>query len=192
MSFDGTIGETDEALLERFAAGDHSAARQLTQRLAPRTLTLASRLLGDHSEAEDVTQEAMLRLWRIAPDWRIGEAKVTTWLHKVTTNLCIDRLRKRRRTGPPLDEVAEPSDPAPGAEARLAAADQAAMLRSALQRLPERQRLAIAMRHFEDMSNPDIGAALDVSVEAVESLLARGRRTLKAAVNAVEAQDDKS
>lgn len=178
MSFDGFSEETDEALLARFAAGDRLAARALTMRLTPRVLALARRMLNDPAEAEDVAQEAMMRLWRIAPDWRTGEAKVTTWLHRITANLCIDRLRGRKRRGPPLDDVAEPQDPAPGAEARLIATDRAAAVSAAIRQLPERQRIAITLRHFEDMGNPEIARALEVSVEAVESLLTRGRRTL--------------
>lgn len=182
MSYDGEMVETDEALLLRFADDDQSAARALTLRLTPRVLSLATRLLSDAAEAEDVAQEAMMRLWRVAPEWRVGEAKVTTWLHRVVTNLCIDRLRRRKRSGPPLEDIAEPPDPSPGAEAVLVAAGEASIVRAAIEALPERQRAAIAMRHFEDMSNPEIGEALDVSVEAVESLLARGRRALKAAI----------
>ncbi|MFN3261395.1 MAG: RNA polymerase sigma factor [Pikeienuella sp.] len=178
MSFDGPNEETDEALLARFAAGDRLAAHALTLRLTPAVFALARRMLNDAAEAEDVAQEAMMRLWRIAPDWRAGEAKLSTWLHRVATNLCIDRLRKRRRNGPPLEDIAEPADPAPGALARLEAGDAAAAVSAAMARLPERQRAAVALRHFEDLGNPEIAAALDVSVEAVESLLARGRRAL--------------
>lgn len=72
MSFDGDATDTDEALLARFAAGDRLAARVLTMRLTPRVLALAKRMLKDATEAEDVAQEAMVRLWRIAPDWREG------------------------------------------------------------------------------------------------------------------------
>jgi len=180
MSFDAEYEETDETLVARFAAGDQSAARALTVRLSPRVLGLATRMLRDQAEAEDVTQEAMLRLWRIAPDWREGEAKVSTWLHRVATNLCIDRLRRRTRDGPPLEDVAEPPDGGPSADAKLIAADRASAVTAALDGLPDRQQAAIRLRHFEGLSNPDIGVALGVSVEAVESLLSRARRTLTA------------
>lgn len=186
MSFDAEFEEGDEALIERFAAGDQSAARALTVRLSPRVLGLATRMLRDAAEAEDVTQEAMMRLWKTAADWRPGEAKVSTWLHRVATNLCIDRLRKRRHAGPPLEDVAEPMDPMPDADARLIAADRASAVAGALASLPDRQQAAIRLRHFEGLSNPDIAAALDVSVEAVESLLSRARRTLTAHLAALE------
>ncbi|MEM8755587.1 MAG: RNA polymerase sigma factor [Pseudomonadota bacterium] len=190
MSFDGSEETADEALLARFAAGDQTAALLLTRRLTPRVLALATRMLRDPAEAEDVAQEAMLRLWRAAPEWRAGEAKPSTWLHRVTTNLCIDRLRKSRRSGPPLDEVAEPPTREPSVEARLAAGDRAALVKAALARLPDRQRRAVVLRHFEGLGNPAIAEALGVTVEAVESLLTRGRRALAADVAAAEVEED--
>ena len=109
MPFDALNEVSDEALLVAFGNGDRHAARALTQRLTPRVLGYATRLLGDRTEAEDVAQDAMLRLWRIAPDWRQGEAKITTWLYRVVSNLCTDRLRKRRQIG--LDRRAGGLDP---------------------------------------------------------------------------------
>lgn len=171
--------DADAALLLAYAQGDTAAAAALTARLAPRLLRYAARLLGDRTEAEDVTQEAMLRLWRIAPDWRSGEALVQTWAYRVTANLCTDRLRRRRsRPNVALDLVAEPPDPTDSAEARMIAADRAAALHRALLTLPDRQRQAVVLRHLEGVSNPEIAAILDTGVEAVESLIARGKRGL--------------
>ncbi len=169
--------DDDALLLARFAAGDQGAARILTDQLLPRVLRQAWRLLGDEAEAEDVAQDAMLRLWRQAGDWRAGEARISTWLYRVTRNLCIDRIRKRRPMVP-IEDVAEPPDPAPSALQRLANSEQSRALADAILALPERQRQALVLRHFEGMSNPEIGARLGCSVEAVESLLARARRQL--------------
>jgi len=181
MAFDAESDTSDEALLVLYANGDAQAARVLTLRLTPRALGFAARMLGgDRAEAEDVVQEAMLRLWRIAPDWRQGEAKVSTWLYRVVSNLCTDRLRKRRGVG--FDEVADPPDDSPGAEARLQAASRAQALEAALQELPERQRQAVVLRHLEGVSNPEIAAVMEISVEAVESLTARGKRALAKAL----------
>lgn len=171
----------DEVLLARYAAGDPAAARVLTQRLVPRALGYAARLLGDGAEAEDVAQEAMLRLWRAAPGWRAGEAQVSTWLYRVVTNLCTDRLRtRRRRPAAPLDTAPEVPDGAQGAEAGMIEADRLAALQAALDALPERQRLAVVLRHIEGLANPEIAAVMDIGVEAVESLTARGKRALAA------------
>ena len=84
MAFDQQPEVSDERLLALYASGDRAAARDLTLRLAPRVLRYATRLLGDRAEAEDVAQEAMLRLWKVAADWRPGEAQVSTWLYRVT------------------------------------------------------------------------------------------------------------
>jgi RNA polymerase sigma factor (sigma-70 family) len=182
----------DAALLRRYAQGDAAAARLLTQRLTPRAYGHAFRVLGDRAEAEDVAQEAMLRLWRIAPDWRAGEAKVTTWLYRVVANLCTDRLR--RRPAMALDAVAEPADPALGAEARLQQAARHDALQAALDTLPDRQRQAVVLRHIEGLGNAEIAQVLDTGIEAVESLTARGKRALAAALSrqreALGYQDD--
>lgn len=174
---------SDDALLVLYANGDADAARLLTHRLVPRALGYAARLLGDRAEAEDVAQEAMLRLWRIAPDWRPGEAQVASWLFRVVTNLCTDRMRARkRRRAEALDEVSEPEDDRPGVVSGLMKSERMAALHAALDTLPERQRQAVVLRHIEGLANPEIAAILDIGVEAVESLTARGKRALAAAL----------
>ena len=168
--------ESDEALLARYAAGEALAARLLIDRLAPRILRLAQRLLGDQAEAEDVVQEAMLRLWQIAPEWRAGAAQPSTWLYRVAVNLATDRLRRRR--GVALDSIAEPPYPAPAVVERMIRGEREQALARALEQLPERQRVAVVLRHIEGLSNPEIAGLLDIGVEAVESLTARGKRRL--------------
>lgn len=182
MPLDALSDVSDEALLVLYANGDRAAARALTLRLTPRMLGYAARVLGgDRAEAEDVAQEAMLRLWRVAPDWRRGEAQVSTWLYRVAANLCTDRLRARqRKAAAPLDEAPEVADAMPGVEAGLIEADRMAALQAALAELPDRQRQAVVLRHIEGLTNPEIAAVLDIGVEAVESLTARGKRALTA------------
>jgi len=132
--------------------------------------------VGDGSEAEDVAQEAMLRLWRVAPEWRQGEAKVSTWLYRVVSNLATDRLRKRR--GVSLEEAAEPEDGKPAVVDLMIDADRAEALQVALASLPDRQRQAVVLRHLEGLTNPEIAQVMEIGVEAVESLTARGKRAL--------------
>ena len=177
MAFDGIENMGDEALLALFAKGDQAAARALTMRLAPGALGLARRMLSDEAEAEDVAQEAMLRLWKIAPDWEAGRAKPSTWLYRVTLNLCRDRLRKTGRfeTDQEMDAF---MDDRPSVEEEMIRAGRAAAVRTAIDTLPERQRLAIHLRHFDEMSNIEIAEIMETSIEAVESLLGRAKRRL--------------
>ena len=180
MAYDADGDPSDEVLLVRYAKGDRHAALALTRRITPRILGYASRLLaGDRAEAEDVAQETMLRLWRMAPDWLPGETKVTTWAYRVATNLCIDRQRSLRRKGQvTLDEAPDIADSAPGADARLQDSRRLAALAAALADLPDRQRQAVVLRHIEGLSNPEIAVVMGLGVEAVESLTARGKRAL--------------
>ncbi|MEM9755276.1 MAG: RNA polymerase sigma factor [Pseudomonadota bacterium] len=173
---------SDDALMVLFARGDAGAARLLTARLLPRVVSHAARVLGNRTEAEDVAQEAMLRLWRAAPDWRPdGAARPRTWLYRVTANLATDRMRARRPTAP-IDAAEAVPDGEPSAAETIDDVARLSALDAALATLPDRQRQAVVLRHIEGLSNPEIGAVLDISVEAVESLTARGRRALAAAL----------
>ena len=168
--------QRDAELLARFSKGDRAAALALTSRLAPVVFAQAFRMLGDRAEAEDVTQESLLRLWKAAPGWDATRAKITTWLYRVTSNLCIDCLRKSNRISG--DEVPEVADETPGIDLKLQATARAQALQHALQTLPDRQRQAMILRHIEDLSNPEISDIMEISVEAVESLVSRGKRAL--------------
>jgi len=180
MALDDASDLPDEALLVLYANGDPAAARALTARFLPRILSYAARLLGgDRAEAEDVAQETLLRLWRTAPDWRRGEATVSTWLYRVATNLCTDRLRARRIRRPvTLDDAPELPSEAADAETRLIEQDRHTALTAALAQLPDRQREAVVLRHIEGLTNPEIAAVMGIGVEAVESLTARGKKGL--------------
>jgi RNA polymerase sigma-70 factor (ECF subfamily) len=167
----------DAALLAAFAAGDRSAAMTLTQRLTPRVMGQAFRMLGNRAEAEDVAQDAMMRLWKIAPDWDADRAQVTTWLYRVVANLCTDRLRKRGR-GVALDAIEEPSSDAPSVAQTLQDTARVDALRTALADLPDRQAQAVSLRHLEELGNPQIATIMDTNVRTVESLIARGKRAL--------------
>lgn len=180
MPFDTTGDAQDEALLIAAAAGDAAATRALTARLGPIVYAHALRMLGpDRAEAEDVTQEALLRLWRAAPGWTVGGAKPTTWLYRVTANLCIDRLRKRRGDMP-LDDAIDPPDPTPSVESQMQARDRAAALDAALGTLPDRQRQAVILRYIDGLSLAETAQIMDIGPRAVESLAARGRKALAA------------
>jgi RNA polymerase sigma-70 factor (ECF subfamily) len=176
--------DPDELLLRRVAVGDQAAIQALVARKLPRICALATRMLGDATEAEDVAQEAFLRVWRQAPKWRFGEAKFDTWLHRVSLNLCYDRLRRRREQ--PTAEPPEQIDPAGGADVEVEIMQTSIQIQAALSELPARQRDAIVMHHYQELSNIDAAAVLGVSVEALESLLSRGRRALRARLQGLQ------
>lgn len=166
----------DEALMARIAAGDARAFGELVETRLDRVLAVARRMLGNDAEAEDVAQEALLRLWRQAEKWDGGRAQISTWLYRVTVNLCIDRLRVKRED--PTPDV--PDSPIPADQQHtLEEGDLREFMDNALQSLPERQRIALVLFHYEDLSMAVVAEMMDISVDAVESLLARGRRTLK-------------
>lgn len=169
--------EDETGLLARVAAGEAEAFRNLVDRHLPTVLAIGRRMLRDDAEAEDVAQEAMLRLWRNAAGLELGAGGVRPWLRRVVSNLCIDRVRARRNTTV-TDAVPEESEP-PGQVRQLVERELSQRVDAALKALPERQRLAITLFHYEGMSQIEVGQVLGISDEAVESLLARARRTLK-------------
>ncbi len=178
--------DPDAALVTRIGEGDKAAFRAFVVAKLPRVHALASRILADPAAADDVAQDAFERVWRHAGDWRPGRARFDTWLHRVVLNLCTDRLRRRRREVPAPHDLPDRPDPAPGPEASLAKNDDVRRLRAALERLPPRQKQALMLHAYAELSHVEIAAALGVGPKALESLLARGRRTLRGLLAAFE------
>jgi RNA polymerase sigma-70 factor (ECF subfamily) len=176
--------DPDFDLVVRAGRGDAAAAQALVARKLPRVLALARRMLGDAAEAEDVAQEAMLRVWRHAPGWRPGKARFDTWLHRVALNLCYDRLRRRREQ--PMAKVPDRPDPGFSPDRGLQAADVAREVGRALQALPHRQREAVVLCHYQELGNIEAAEIMGVSVEALESLLSRGRRALRVSLSGLK------
>jgi RNA polymerase sigma-70 factor (ECF subfamily) len=172
--------DPDVELLARIGNNEPAAINEMVTRKLPRLLALASRILGDADEARDVAQESFLRIWRQAASWRSGEARFDTWLHRVVLNLCHDHLR-RRKERPLNDEEAmsEVVDTAPAPDEQLEAAARSEHMAAALASLPERQREAIVLQYYQELSNIDAAALMNISVEALESLLSRARRNLR-------------
>ncbi len=177
-----TVGgvDPDDELVRRAGEGDPASVQALVARKLRRVLALAERMLGDPAEAEDVAQETFFKVWRNAPRWRPGRARFDTWLHRVALNLCYDRLRRRREQ--PVADPPEAADPGPAPDRGLLAEDAGRRVRAALLALPPRQREAVVLCHYQELSNIDAAAVMGLSIEALESLLSRGRRALRAAL----------
>ncbi len=169
----------------RAGRGDRLAASTLVARHTDKVMGLCYRMLGARDLAEDAAQETFLRVWKSAATWRAKGAKFETWLYRVAMNICLDQLRRRKRVGgveTPLEAAPDPEDGALPADAVLEEREEAAMIKNAIAALPARQRQAIVLCHYQELSNIDSAVVMGISVDAMESLLARGRRALKQAL----------
>ena len=169
-------GPADHDLMAQAALGDQRAFRLLVGRHAPRALGVARRILRSDALAEEIVQDAMLRVWIHAPRWR-PEAAFRTWLFRIVVNLCLNA--KRRAADLPFAAAGDPADPAPDASAALEARERDAELAAAIDALPLRQRAAIVLTYQEGLANAEAAAVLDTSISGLETLLVRAKRTLR-------------
>ncbi len=180
------MDDSDEALMARVAKGDQRAYRTLAGRHLPVMLGLARRILGNAADAEEVVQEAMLRVWTHAPRWQ-PLAAFRTWLTRVVVNLCLDR--KRRAPWVALEAAGEIVDPAPDAAEQSEVDEREQLVASAIEELPARQRTAIVLTYSEGLSNAQVAEVLDTTVSAVETLLMRGKQNLRRALGTLIDED---
>ena len=181
------MDDSDEALMARIARGDERAFRTLASRHLPTMLGLARRILGNAADAEDVAQDAMLRVWTHAPRWQ-PLALFRTWLTRIVVNLCLDRKRRAPWVG--LEAAGELADPKPGASEQAERAEREALVATAVANLPARQRAASARTDGDGRSNAQVADGLGTSVSAVETLLVRGRQNLSRALDSVIDKDE--
>jgi RNA polymerase sigma-70 factor (ECF subfamily) len=176
------MGEpADHDLMARVARGDEKAFRLLSRRHLRVALGVARRIVGSDAVAEELVQEAFLRVWLNAPRWR-PEAAFLTWLYRIVINLCLNETRRPQAL--PLGAAGDPPDPAPGADTELAARERDRLVAAAIAALPARQRAAIVLTYHQGLSNAEAAVALDTSVSGIETLLVRAKRTLRAALDA--------
>jgi RNA polymerase sigma factor (sigma-70 family) len=175
--------DPDAELLARVGEHDPHAVREMVTRKLPRVLAMATRMLGDRAEAEDVAQETFVRIWKHAARWEVGNARFDTWMHRVVLNLCYDRLRGQRgQREEPVEDVADAVDPAKRPDEQFDERSRGDRVGAALARLPARQREALVLHYYQELSNEDAAALMGVSIEALESLLARARRNMRASL----------
>jgi len=170
----------DEQLMMRSAEGDMDAFEQIVLRHQRGALGVAYRFLGDRVRAEDVVQEAFLKILAAAPGYKPA-ARFRTYLFGIVWRLCIDRYRRKKPERLVADGSSlEGHSEAPGE--RMRRAEAAERVRAAIAGLPPRQRMAIILRHYEEMSYDDIARATRCSPKAVEALLRRARQKLRDAL----------
>jgi len=200
--------ESDDALMRRAGSGDKAAFALLVRRHLARATALAQRIVGNRSDAEEIVQEAFLRCWQKAPEWRPandrpanegavandraandddrrdeargGTAQFGTWLYRVLVNLCLDRRRRPQPIG--IEAAEDVPDSAADGFQETSRGETSRRVQAAMAQLPERQRAALALCYFEDMGNIEAAAALEISIGALESLLVRARRALREAL----------
>ena len=173
----GDAAASDAKLMKRIGAGDVDAFQNVMRTNGPWLVRLAYGVVGRQDEAEDIAQESLLSLWQTAEDWK-PKATIGAFLRTVATRKAIDVLRRRKRDVDefPLDELLDPgADP----EEELERHQDVEMVRRMLGTLPERQRAAIALSHFEGLSLQEAASSMNLDLEAYASLLARARRTLR-------------
>jgi len=168
----------DAVLMGKIAAGDKSAYTEFLKRYLSAIVDFAWRHVGRRVDAEDVAQEAFIRVWSKAPNWRAQGPSPRSWLYRVTYHLCIDELRRRHRHGS-LQDSGPLTDPGATPEDNLLRQARIGQVVEALGALPGRQRTAISLCAYHGLSNKEAAATLNITVEALESLLSRGRRRLR-------------
>ncbi len=176
---DGVRTDSDDAvLMGKIAVGDKSAYTEFLERYLSAIVDFAWRYLGRRVDAEDIAQEAFIRVWSKAPSWRAQGPSPRSWLYRITYHLCIDELRRRHRHGS-LQDAGPLTDPSATPEDNLLRQARIGQVVEALRALPERQHTAIALCAYHGLSNKEAAATLNITVEALESLLSRGRRRLR-------------
>lgn len=172
---------TDEELMAAVCNGDQSAYQTIVRQHLKPISHYAFRILGNRKDTEDIAQEVFLKLWINAASWNPKKAKLTTWLHRITHNLCIDYLRKHGNTKTEEDiELPDQEDQKKYQQSgTIEQEEQTEELNKAISLLPENQRSALMLCHFAGFSNKEAAAIMNVSVKALESSIARARRSLR-------------
>lgn len=178
---------TDRELVERAKRGDQSAFERLVLDNQNRVYSLALRLVNDREEAADLAQEAFVKAWQGLPSFQ-GESSFATWIYRLTTNVCIDWLRRQKRRegvepSVSLDDEesgwAEPADRDSAPHLLLERSERGKALARGLDRLPDWQRRALVLRELSGLSYQEIGQALDIDLGTVKSRIARARLNLR-------------
>lgn len=171
------VSDPDADLIFGLQAGDERALSGLMDRHMTTIHKMAFYMLGDQMSAEDVTQTVFLKTWEQARNWEPGQAKLLTWMRRVTRNACLDILKKKK----PIytDTVPDMEDEANSPFESLSQSQQSRRVSAALSQLPESQRAAMTLSYYQGVSQREGASVMDISESAYESLLVRARKALK-------------
>lgn len=172
----GAAGEaSDAALIERHNTGDRSAFEEIVTRYERAVYAVAVRMCGEPEDARDVVQETFISAMRGLRTFR-ADAKLSTWLHRITVNAALDSIRRRqRRETRPLEEVAERADPVAGPEEEAVRSERASAVRSALARLGADHRAVLVLHDLEQLDYAEVAEVLDIPLGTVKSRIHRAR-----------------
>ncbi|MFA5592668.1 MAG: RNA polymerase sigma factor [Micavibrio sp.] len=176
--------DTDESLMRLIQQGSHQAFAFLVRRHTDRFYASAFRMCGNQSEAEDMVQDAFLKIWNRPDLWKDDRgAKFTTWFYRILLNQNTDRLRKHRNVTDDNSMLPSIADSNPTPEKQAVLNEEQRLLEEALAALPERQRTALTLCFYEGLSNADAAGVMGVKVKALESLLMRAKAGLRDFIN---------
>lgn len=161
--------------LQQIAQGDKAAFAQLLASQLPPVIAFIKRYIKEHAQAEDIAQETFIRVWQHAQQWQQRDTSPRSWIFRIAYHLCIDVLRRQKLTTDETETLVELQS----VEETVIANNQQQHLRIAMASLPERQRTALYLCAYQGLSNKEAAAILNIGVDALESLLARARRSLR-------------
>lgn len=168
----------DESLILQIQEGSHEAFAILVDRHTNRFYRIAYRFVSSRDDAEDIVQDAFLKLWNRPNLWDPGKgAKFTTWFYRVVINMCLDHRKKKKLIN--LSEDIEFADESPGPDVLFDVHQKQTLLEQLIDELPERQQLAINLCFYEGLSNNEAAQIIGVKVKALQSLVMRAKTTLK-------------
>lgn len=182
------LDDPDVRLMLEFQKGHKASLEELMHKYYPRLLNFIYRLIGNREAAEDITQEVFVRVYKSAACYR-PQAKFQTWVFTIARNLSLNELRRGKKTAVSLEEpflsgdgevkrqVADPQGENPDQE--LLREEKTAAVKAAIHDLPENQRTAVLLRRYEEFSYEEIAQAMQISVQAVKSLLSRAKNNLR-------------
>lgn len=185
----GADDPSDDTLITAVAQGDARAFDLLVKRHLKRVYNIAYGMVYNPADAQDVAQDAMMRVWMYAPSWRAGESAVTTWLHRIAVNCCYDFLRKKSRQPQGSEMLPDIQDMRTDTESDYAEAEKKKRLRAMLRSLPERQRIAVTLCYLDEMSNAQAASVMGVHIKALEALLVRARKSLRPMLETLDLGD---